>query len=219
MASPVSRTTFRVLVITDEPMAAIGVRDVLERDGHFTVVGVAPDGPAALPMVNGLSPDLLLLDVDVGTPAAQAAVRTLTAAAPILLHVGSVTPEQMRDVFRWGATGVLLKSSAPDVLCQAARAVAEGKYWVAGEELARMLAARPSRSSAETRPFGLTERELQVTRLLGEGYANREIAATLLISEDTVKHHLTRAFDKTGTSSRVELAIFAIHHLKSVEST
>jgi DNA-binding CsgD family transcriptional regulator len=62
------------------------------------------------------------------------------------------------------------------------------------------------------RPFGLTLRELEVVRLVGEGCSNREIGNRLRISEDTVKHHLSRIFDKTGTSSRVELALFAHHH-------
>ena len=64
----------------------------------------------------------------------------------------------------------------------------------------------------ETRPFGLTARELQVVNLVGEGCMNREIGARMHISEHTVKHHLSRVFDKTGTSSRVELALFAHHH-------
>src|SRR5262249_42198777 len=101
-----------------------------------------------------------------------------------------------------------------DVLYKAIRAVVAGRYWVGSDALSDLVQTIGRLSSEVTSPnkFGLTPREREITQFVVAGYSNKDIAASLNLREDTVKHHLTNIFDKTGTSSRLEFALFAMHH-------
>jgi two-component system nitrate/nitrite response regulator NarL len=105
---------------------------------------------------------------------------------------------------------VILKETATELLLKCVRAVVAGEYWIGRDsvsDLVRYLQAGDERERATS--FGLTPRERQVVRAVAAGSTNKDIAAELRISEDTVKHHLTNIFDKVGVSTRLELALFA----------
>ena len=116
-----------------------------------------------------------------------------------------------------GARGVLLKEATPDLLFRSIRTVFEGGYWLGEEAIVDLLEAARSFGSqspriARERPFNLTAREREVTRHVVAGQSNKTMAQRFGVTEDTVKHHLTSIFDKVGVSSRLELALFAMHH-------
>jgi two-component system, NarL family, nitrate/nitrite response regulator NarL len=114
-----------------------------------------------------------------------------------------------------GAAGVVLKTAPPDLLFKSIRAVILGQHWIGRECVSDLVQALRSYAEAPPAPrvrFGLTPRELEITSAVVGGFSNKEIAKKFVLSEDTVKHHLTNIFDKVGASNRLELALFAVHH-------
>ena len=114
----------------------------------------------------------------------------------------------MTGALQLGARGVVLKSSPPELLLKSIRAVSEGQHWVEGEVLTDW--ARIGRKPSGV--AGLTSREVEIISAIQSGNSNREIAARLSISEETVKRHLSNIFGKLGVSSRLELALLATRH-------
>ena len=208
----------RVLIADDHAMFRAGLRKLLEAEAGFDVVGEAENGVSAMALTRKLVPDVLLLDFAMPGMSGVEVLRELSTDAGstrTVVLTASIAPHEMTDVLQHGAAGVLMKTAATELLYECVRSVASGHYWVGRDTVGSIVEAlAASRRSVKSgaRPFGLTMRELEVVRLVGEGCSNREIGNRLHISEDTVKHHLSRIFDKTGTSSRVELALFAHHH-------
>jgi len=111
----------------------------------------------------------------------------------------------------------VLKDSATQLLLKAIHTVMSGEYWVGRESVSNLVQylrtlMQSSNDEARQRKFGLTPRELEIVSAVVAGYSNKEIAEYFKISEDTVKHHLTSVFDKTGVASRLELAVFAMQY-------
>ena len=206
-----------VLIADDHALFRAGLRKLLESEPGFAVVGESADGFETIAMVRDLHPDVLLLDVSMpaldGIAALGEMNRQGLRVATVLL-TASVSGSDMAAALRLGARGVLLKSAATELLFRCLHAVVAGDYWVRGDAVADLVDAMSALETARRpggRPYDLTERELEVVRLVADGCSNKDIASQLGIREDTVKHHLSRAFDKTGTSTRVELALFAVH--------
>ena len=154
-------------------------------------------------------PDVVLLDVNMpgGGPEAISRLRANAPDARVLLLTSGIERGELKRALGHGARGLLLKTSAAALVLKAVRAVAAGEYWI-GRDLVGDLAAE---AFAPQPPApDLTQREKQVLALAAEGYGNREIAARLGISEHTVKHHITSLFEKTGRTSRVDLAVYAM---------
>ena len=208
----------RILIADDHAMFRAGLRKLLEAEVGFEVVGEAENGVSATALARKLAPDVLLLDFAMPAMNGLDVLRELVSDAGttrIVVLTASIAPREMTDVLQHGAAGVLMKTAATELLYECVRSVAQGQYWVGRDTVGSVveaLAASRRGMKPGGRPFGLTLRETEVVRLVSEGCSNREIATRLRISEDTVKHHLSRIFDKTGTSSRVELALFAHHH-------
>jgi two-component system nitrate/nitrite response regulator NarL len=211
------RSPVRVLVADDHPIFRAGLCKLLETDPDFTVVGEAGDGSDVLELVPSVRPDVLLLDVAMPGMTGLEVLRELVsdAHAPrTILLTASIDPSDMIAALRLGTAGVLLKSAATELLFKCLHAVLAGKYWVDRDAVASPVDALPAlerRSGSGGRPFGLTARELEVLSLVATGASNKVIASELGLSEETVKHHMSKIFDKTGQSTRVELALFAAH--------
>lgn len=212
------------MISDDHAIFRAGLRKLLEAEPDFAVVGEASSGDRVAPLIEELRPDLVLLDVSMpgmnGIEVMRELFRRRTSVRVVML-TASISPAQIADALNAGARGVLMKTAATELLFECIRSVANGQYWVGRDHVGSLVEAlATSRITAPRweRPFGLTRRELEVIEHVSEGCANQEIANRLAISEDTVKHHLSRIFDKTGTSSRVELALFA-HHNRLIGET
>ena len=208
----------RILLADDHPIFRDGLRRLLETEPGFHVVGEASDGAEAVAMARKLKPDLLLLDLAMPRHPGLEAVRELGSsgtATRILLLTAAVEKEQIVEALQLGARGVVLKESATQLLLNSIHAVMAGHYWVGREIISNLVEyLRGLLSPAATpkqKKFGLTPRELEVVSAVVAGYTNKDIAAHYGISEDTVKHHMSNIFDKLGVSTRLELALFAVH--------
>ncbi len=214
MAAPI-----KVLIADDHPVVRVGLRNMLQSDGHIKVVAEAKDGMEALNMVRTLRPDILLLDLAMPKMPGMDALRELTSETTTtrtIVLTGLIDKRQILEALQLGARGVVLKDAVVDHLSAAVRAVMQGQYWLEGRpvqnlvQVLRDLTAQTAMPPQKT--FGLTARELEVVGLITEGSTNKHIAQTFGISEETVKRHLTNIFNKLGVGTRLELALFALNH-------
>ena len=197
------------------------MKALLATEPGLVVVGESGDGLETVEVTTRLVPDLLLLDVALPRLGGIAALERISGLVPsvrVLLLTASVGRNDVLKAMKAGARGVLLKEHATSQLFASVRAVMQGHYWVDSDHVGKVLDAvrDPSQNGSANRKapnrYGLTARELQVIGGIKMGESNREIAGRLEVREDTVKHHLSSIFDKLGVFSRVELAVFAIHH-------
>ena len=210
----------RIVVADDHPVVCIGVRNMLTEKDGFEVVGDASDGDEAITQTLELEPDILLLDVLMPRLPGLEAMRAIMTKSPrvkIVLLTSTISQQQIIEALQIGARGIILKDSVAGDLTEALRAVLGGDYWIGGERVANLLKAlqelqAQAAAVPERKTYGLTPRELEVVTCIVEGCSNRDIATQFSISEETVKRHLSNVFDKTGVSTRLELALFAIAH-------
>ena len=192
----------------------------LKNDG-FEVVGDATDGDEAITQTLELQPDVLLLDVAMPRLPGLEAMRAIMngpSTAKILLLTSTITTQQIIEALQIGARGIVLKDALANHLQTAIRTVHAGDYWIGGKRVVNLVSAlhdlMQQAAVPQRKTYGLTPRELEVVGCIVEGCSNRDIAKQFTLSEETVKRHLSNIFDKTGVSTRLELALFAIaHHL------
>ena len=202
--------TVRIGIVDDHPIFRDGLRRLLETEPGFTIVAEGTDGLDAIRIAREDRPDVLLLDVAMPRMDGVTALSApeMTEARVIVLTAG-LTERQVAKAVELGARGVVLKESATRLLLDSIHGVLDGKLMIA-PDVAGVFAEGATKDAAAQRPFGLTPRETEIVGAIVEGLSNREIASQLGISLQTVKHHLTSIFDKSGTSSRLELALLAI---------
>jgi two-component system nitrate/nitrite response regulator NarL len=202
----------RIVIADDHPIFRDGLRKLLESEPGFAVVGEADDGLAAIRAVQALNPDLLLLDVAMPRLGGIEALAALQGQTHVLILTAGISDAAVVRALQLGARGVVLKETATRQLLNGIRRVIAGKY-VVGEGAVESMAEALARPANEReRRFNLTRRELEIIGAIVAGENNKEISDHLSISIQTVKHHLTSIFDKTGVSSRLELALFAVNH-------
>jgi two-component system nitrate/nitrite response regulator NarL len=209
----------RILLADDHPVVRIGVRNMLKAEGTFDVVGEASDGDEAITQTLELLPDILLLDLYMPRLPGLEAMRAIMSGSPrvkILLLTSTITTQQIIEALQIGARGIVLKDALVDHLTTAIRSVVGGDYWIGGKRVVNLVGAlhelMQQAAVPERKTYGLTPRELEVVGCIVEGCSNRDVAKQFAISEETVKRHLSNIFDKTGVSTRLELALFAIAH-------
>ncbi|HNP73147.1 MAG TPA: response regulator transcription factor [Kouleothrix sp.] len=191
----------RILIADDHPIVREGLSAVLETQPDFAIVGMAASGAAAVAQAAELRPDVILLDLalpELDGVAALRAIRAHTPDARVLIFTAFDTDERILAAVQAGAQGYLLKGAPRDELFQAIRVVHAG-----GSLLQPVVAARLLRQVSGP-PEALTERELEVLRLLARGRQNKEIASELVISERTVKFHVSAILAKLGVGNRTE---------------
>ena len=209
----------RISIADDSSAFRDAVRRLLESEASFRVVGSACDGVEAVQMVRELQPDVLLLDLAMRGRDGIEALRDLASSRSstrTIVLTGAIDKFELVQALQLGAHGVVLKDSATEVLVEAIRGVMSGHYWVAREMVGGLIEALrtvvSSTDSTSKKNYGLTQRELEIVETVVAGYPNKDIASRFAISEQTVKHHLSNIFVKLGVSSRLEAAMFALHH-------
>ena len=209
----------RIVIADDHPVVRIGVKNMLQSDPGLEVLGEASDGDEAVTAALELLPDILLLDVKMPRLPGLEAMRAIMSGSPtvkILLLTSTITSQQIIEALQIGARGIVLKEALADHLTTAIRVVSSGDYWIGGRRMVNLVGVlhelMQQAAVPERKTYGLTPRELDVVGCIVEGCCNRDIAKQFNISEETVKRHLSNVFDKTGVSTRLELALFAIAH-------
>ncbi len=204
----------RVLLVDDHAIVRQGLERLFETVDDIEVVGMAGNGREACQLVAELEPDVVLMDLSMPEVDGVEATRRIVATdAPSRIVVLTSFGDESRimEALNAGAHGYLLKHVDPDDLINAVRAVHAGDSPL-DPRAGRVLLE--SRRSSGTRNEELTDREVEVLRLVGEGLANKQIARRLEISERTVKAHLTSIFQRLKVSDRVQAALWAQQHLK-----
>ena len=215
----------KVLLVDDQTLIRQGIRLLLELEPDIQVVGQAADGRRALEQVEALHPDVVLMDVRMPEMDGLAATRLLSDKYPEVKVIILTTFEDDETVFeglKAGASGYLLKDISSEEMAQAVRKVAAGEALIQSRltrkvlaEFSRMATATDRQAStknvlvSEALPVALTERELQVLQALTRGLSNREIADSLVITEGTVKNHVSSLIDKLGVRDRTQAVLKA----------
>jgi DNA-binding NarL/FixJ family response regulator len=210
-------TPIRVLIVDDQALFREGLHTLLSVQTDLQVVGEARNGEEALRLAAAHEPDIILMDLHMPILDGVAATRRLQSSQPAIKVIVLTTFDDDEDVFeglRAGAVGYLLKDVPSEKLVEAIRGVARGESFLEPSivnkivaEFARLSPQRPSSSQPLIEP--LSERELEILRLLGQGASNKEIADHLIITVGTVKNHLTNIMAKLSVRDRTQAALKA----------
>jgi DNA-binding NarL/FixJ family response regulator len=208
-----------VLLADDQAMVRAGFRLILSAEPDITVAGEAADGVQAVAAARRLRPDVTLMDVRMPHLDGIAATRQLleNGLAPTRVVVLTTfdVDSHVYDALRAGASGFLLKNAPPEDLVQAIRVVAAGAALLDPAVTRRVIeefARNPATGPRPPEVNRLTDRELEVLHLVARGLSNAEIAATLVVSEATVKTHVARMLDKLRLRDRVQAVVYAYEH-------
>jgi two-component system, NarL family, nitrate/nitrite response regulator NarL len=213
--------TTRIVIVDEHLLFREGLKRMLEDEPGFAVVGNASEPAEAVRTTQEWKPDLLIAGLSGrplvrmmqmlrGLPANGHMVRTLVLTT-------TAEAARMLEVLQLGAAGIVLRESSSQDLLKSIRRLLADHAWIERQRASGVLEA-PRHEPAvlgpmrDERPFGLTPREQDIVGRVARGESNKTIAERFSIAEVTVKHHLTRIYDKTGVVTRLELAVFAINH-------
>jgi two-component system, NarL family, nitrate/nitrite response regulator NarL len=209
-----SADVVRIAIADSRPIVRAGLRQLLEAEPRYRIVGEMGSGLDAAVALVELHSDVLLLEFSSASLATLQRIASSPTPIRIILLAESVSRRDLNEALQLGARGLVLKDSAADVVFDAIKTVLAGQFWI-GSAAAPDIATGLRQLASELRrrqQFGLTTRELDIVRMVVAGHTNKEIADGLSIGENTVKSHLTHIFNKLGASNRIELALFAAHH-------
>jgi DNA-binding NarL/FixJ family response regulator len=211
-----ARETLRVLLVDDHDLFRTGLRNLLEEQA-VQVVGEAADGSQAVRMVRELAPDVVVMDLNMPGMTGVEATRQVTSQAPLTRVVVLTISDQDEDVMNAilaGACGYLMKDSSIQDLMQGIRAAAVGESLIsphiAAKVLQRMRATGTSEQDAATIRAELSDREIEVLKLIANGKDNAQIAGELHISPKTVKNHISNILMKLQIDNRIQAAVYAV---------
>ncbi len=207
----------RVVVVDDQELFRRGMVMLLSVEDDIEVVGEASDGDEASELAASLVPDVVLLDVRMPKRSgieACAAIKEVAPSANIIMLTVSDEEADLYEAIKSGASGYLLKDASIDQVAQAVRLVADGQSLISPSMAAKLLEEFKLIASAGSRPDSiaprLTQRELDVLRLVARGLNNKDIASDLFISENTVKNHVRNILEKLQLHSRMEAVMYAV---------
>ena len=202
-----------ILIVDDHQVVRQGLRTFLELQNDMRVIGEAADGLRAVELTRELRPDIVLMDLVMPGLDGVSATRQITAAglnAKIIALTSFTGDENIFPALEAGACSYLLKDVAPEDLAEAVRATFRGETRL-HPDVAKKLVERVSHTASQGQSAeDLTDRELEVVRLVAGGDSNQDIAAKLVISEKTVKTHISNILGKLQLADRTQLAIYAL---------
>ncbi|MCB0204907.1 MAG: response regulator transcription factor [Caldilineae bacterium] len=212
-------TPIRLLIVDDHNLFRQGLIRILEDFPQLAMVGQAADGAEALAAVEAVQPDVVLMDLNMPVLSGPDAIRRLNAShpdIPVIILTVSERDEDLFDAIKAGARGYLLKNVGMADLIDAVQRVHAGEAIIAPSMATRLLdefrkvAEQAPTQSLPAEAGDLSQREVEVLRLVSQGLPNREIAAALNLSEHTVKSHLANILDKLQLRSRAHAAAYAV---------
>ena len=215
---PVEGDPIRVLIVDDHALFRRGLEMVLDQEPDIDIVGEASDGAEAVAKAVESTPDIVLMDVRMpkrGGIDACTAIKSSVPSARIIMLTISDEEADLYDAIKAGASGYLLKEISIDEVASAVRAVYGGQSLISPSMASKLLTEFASMiKKSEERvnvpaPPRLTEREMEVLRLVAKGMNNRDVARTLFISENTVKNHVRNILEKLQLHSRMEAVLYA----------
>ena len=220
-----SALPIRVLLVDDHAVLRKGMRALLEREPGLEVVGEAEDGEHAIHAAERLRPDVILMDLEMKGMDGIEATRQITSARPetrVVVLTSHAAEEDVFPALKAGAIGYLLKHSNPVEVLDAIRQAHRGET-VLHPTIARMVLQelhRPPQAKQSATGEALSEREVEVLRLIARGMSNQEIADTLVLSEATVRTHVSSILRKLQLASRTQAALYALREgLASLDET
>jgi DNA-binding NarL/FixJ family response regulator len=207
----------KVIICDDQAIVRDGLEMLLKLEPDFKVVGVAEDGAAAVEMAAKEKPDLVLMDLKMPIMNGVEATRQIRTRYPdikVLVLTTYDDDEWVFDAIQAGASGYLLKDTPRDEVVKAIRGTVTGKTYVDPSIAGKVLRQA---SSHQTQPASLitsqlTEREIEVLRLIAKGLNNKDISDHLFLSEGTIRNHVSAILAKLGVSDRTQAAVIAIQH-------
>ncbi len=216
--APKSTEAVRVLIVDDHALFRRGLQMVLEGESDIDVVGEASDGHEAVERAEKTTPDVVLMDVRMPKRSgieATRAIKEVLPSAKILMLTISDEEADLYEAIKAGASGYLLKEISIEEVANAVREVQQGKSLISPSMASKLLnefAAMVKRRDERTNIPGprLTDRELEVLKLVAKGMNNRDIGAELFISENTVKNHVRNILEKLHLHSRMEAVVYAV---------
>jgi NarL family two-component system response regulator LiaR len=204
----------RVLVVDDHPVVQQGLSGLITPRYGMTVVGQAKDGDEAVEKARSLRPDVILMDLIMSGKSGLEAIveiRHENPEARILVLTSFGEEDRISAAVRAGALGYLLKDSPPDELLHAIREVAKGNLFLPQDVALKLVQdLQHPKQDVPSPEATLTERELEVLKLVVQGLSNKQIAAKLFVSEVTVRYHISNILDRLHLDNRIQAAVYAV---------
>jgi DNA-binding NarL/FixJ family response regulator len=208
--------SIRVLLADDQSLIRAGFRMILESQGDIEVVGEAANGEQAAEAARRLEPDVVMMDIQMPGGDGLAATRKIAADpdshSRVIILTTFERDEYVFEALQAGASGFLLKNAPPEQLVEAVRLVASGEALLAPSVTRRVIeqfARRPVEAEVSARLDSLTQREREVLVMLARGMSNNELAAEFIVSEGTIKTHVSSLLGKLGLRDRVQAVVLA----------
>jgi NarL family two-component system response regulator LiaR len=203
----------RIVLADDHPLLRQALKDVLQKESAFEIIGEAADGEEAVKLIAELTPDVVIMDISMPNLDGLQATQQIKASFPnvaVLVLTVHTDDECILEILKAGAAGYLIKSAFGEEVIHAVRAVATGDMVLSapiGERLLKQAARFPTRPVLLEAGEKLSARELEVLKLTARGLSNKDVASALDIKERTVKGHLADIFSKLRVASRTEAVI------------
>ena len=206
----------RILIVDDHPLIREGLRAVLETQPDMELVGEAWDGNEAVVRALALRPDVVLMDLSLPRKDGIEAIREIIRGVPsvrVLVLSNYLDDDKVFGALKAGAKGYILKETSSQELRQAVRSVYQGKSALDPAVQRKLVDQLAGMNNSDSRPENdLTERELEVLRLMARGFTNPQIAARLSVAEGTVRFHVSNVLRKLGMENRTQAVLYALQN-------
>ena len=209
----------KTLIVDDQKILTQGLKMILDLEKDIEVTAVASNGQEALALCQWQCPDVILMDIKMPIMNGVEATERISSLFPhtrIIILTTFHDKEFIFDALKNGARGYLLKESPPEKIVEAVRTVYQGgsilQPSIAAKVIDEFSRLSPTSTEKDERANLLTEREIEILMLIGDGKNNKEIATTLYLSQGTVRNHITHILEKLGLRDRTQLAIFALRN-------